>query len=69
MIRDAYKAACEAADAAYDASAKTNDDKLAKKQAKTAALAAYKDAVAALGPLPEKPAKPELGKGKGKKNK
>ena len=65
VIRDAYKAACQAADAAYEASAKTNDDRLAKKQAKANALAAYKDAVAALGPIPEKPAKPELSKDKG----
>lgn len=67
VIRDAYKATCQAADAAYEVSAKTKDDVLVKKQAKAAALAAYKDAVTALGPLPAKPAKPELSKPKPKK--
>ena len=67
VVRDAYKAAVQAADVAYEASAKTTDDAIVKKQAKAAALSTYKSALAALPPLPEKPAKPELSKPKPKK--
>ena len=42
-----------------------NTARVNREKARTGAMVAYNDAISALGPLPEKPAKPVLGRGSG----